>query len=75
MVTVKGILLGLVLFFIGSVLYVGNKLRPIEEHKATGISAITAVTVRNPWYWIGLIVALVVGCAIVWFWRRPSVVS
>jgi len=75
MVTLKGILLGLVIFFIGSVLYVGNKLRPFEANKATGISAITAVTLRNPWYWIGLTLALVAGCAIVWFWRRPSVVS
>ena len=36
----KGMLLGLGLFFIGSLIYVGSK---------TGISAITAVTLHNVW--------------------------
>ena len=70
----KGILLGLGLFFVGSLIYVGNKLRPFEEHKATGISAITAVTVHNTWFWMAFALALVVGCVIVWFWPHRSVV-
>jgi hypothetical protein len=69
----KGILLGFGLFFIGSLVYVGNKLRPVGEHKATGISAITAVTVWNFWYWIAFVVALAVGCVIVWYWPHRSV--
>jgi hypothetical protein len=54
----KGILLGLGVLFIGSLIYVGSKLRPIEEHKATGISAILAVTVANPWWWIAPVATL-----------------
>jgi hypothetical protein len=71
----KGTLLGLGLFLVGSLVYVGNKLRPFEEHKATGISAITAVTVHNPWYWIIFVVTLAVGCVLVRFWPYRPVVS
>jgi hypothetical protein len=36
----KGILLGLGLFFVGSIVYIVNAFRPIEENKATAISAL-----------------------------------
>jgi hypothetical protein len=71
----KGILLGLVLFFVGSLIYVGYNLGPFEKQKATGISAITAITVHNLWFWIAFVVALAVACAIVWLWTHQSVVS
>ena len=71
----KGILLGLGLFFVGSLIYVGNKLRPFERQKATGISAITAVTVHNPWFWMAFVVAVALGLAIVKFWPHRSVMS
>jgi hypothetical protein len=62
----KGILVGLGVFFIGSLIYVGSKLGPIEEHKATALSAITGPTVHNPWWWIALIAILTLAC---WFFK------
>jgi hypothetical protein len=61
----KGILLGFGIFVIGSLVYVGAKLRPFEEHKATGISAITGVTLYNPWWWVILVVILALACCFV----------
>ena len=46
----KGTLIGLAVFFIGSVVFVVNNLRPIERDKMTGISAITGPTIHNPWF-------------------------
>jgi len=68
---VKGIFLGLGLFVVGSLAYVINKMRPFEEHKATGISVITGATIHNPWFWIGLAVSVLVGCLIAGSWH-PS---
>ena len=65
----KGVSLGLGLFFAGSLIYVGSKLRPFEAHKATGVSAITAVTVHNPWFWVALVATLTVAC---WFFRPKT---
>ncbi len=45
----KGISLGVGLFFVGSIVYIVNALRPIEVNKVTGISALLALTVWNPW--------------------------
>lgn len=69
----KGVLLGLAIFFVGSLLYVLNEMRPFDTLKATGLSALKAWTVANPWYWLAFIVALAVGCAIMWFRQRPPV--
>jgi len=69
---VKGVLLGLGLFFVGSLIYLASKLRPFEGSKATGISAITALTVYNPFFWIGLAGCLLIGCAVVGFWPAKA---
>jgi len=61
----KGISAGLGIFFIGSLIFVITKQRPIEEHKATGISAIIGPTLFNPW-WLALIATLALAC---WFFR------
>lgn len=68
----KGILLGLGLFFVGSLVYVGNKLRPFEEHKATGISLITGLTIHNPLFWVMLVASLLIGCVIVHSWPAAA---
>ena len=67
---VKGVLLGLGLFSVDSFIYLLSKLRPFEGSKATGISAITALTVNNPFFWVGLAGCLLIGCAVVVFWAR-----
>jgi hypothetical protein len=69
----KGVLLGFGLFFLGSLVYVGNKLRPFEAQKATGVSALTAPTLYNPWWWIAFVITLAVGCAMVRYWPHSSV--
>ena len=62
----KGISVGLGVFSIGLLIYVGSKLGPIEEHKATALSAITGPTLYNPWWWIALIATIALSC---WFFR------
>ena len=56
----KGTWLGLVLFLVGSLVYVGNKMRPFE---ATGHQRKhdPAVTVFNVWYWIAFVACLALG--------------
>jgi hypothetical protein len=46
----------LVLFFVGSLVYVGNKMRPFDAGKATDVSMIQAVTVYVG-YWIAFVPA------------------
>ena len=61
----KGVSIGLVLFFFGSLVYVGNKMRQFEAGKATNVSMIQAVTVYNVGYWIAFVACLVLGCVLV----------
>ena len=65
----KGISLGLGLFFVGSIVYIVNALRPIEANKATGISVLLALTVWNPWYWVAFVSTLILSC---WLVRRTT---
>ena len=65
MLVLKGILLGLVLFGAGSIVYVINQMRPFEQNKATGLSAIAAWTVFNPLYWAAFVGTLILGCVLV----------
>jgi hypothetical protein len=62
----KGILVSLGVFFIGTLIYVSTKLGPIEEHKATAISVIIGPTLFNPWWWITLLATLAFSC---WFFK------
>ncbi len=63
----KGISVGLGVFFIGSLIYIViAKLAPIEEHKATGLSVITGSTVYHPWWWMALVTTLALSC---WFFK------
>jgi hypothetical protein len=62
----KGISVGLGVFFVGTLIYVINELRPIEAQKATALSAITGPTLYNPWWWMALIAILALAC---WFFR------
>jgi len=65
----KGISLGLGLFFVGSIVYIFNALRPIQANKATGISFLLALTVGNPWYWVAFVSTLTLSC---WLVRRTT---
>jgi hypothetical protein len=59
-----GILLGVLLFVIGSIIYLIAMIGA-GTARATGTTAILGWTVMNPLYWCGLVVALVIGVAIV----------
>lgn len=60
----KGSLLGFGLFVVGAVVYVVSKLRPIEAGKATSVDLVLFLTIRNLWFWFGLVAAIAIGCAI-----------
>jgi hypothetical protein len=63
----KGTLLGLGLFVVGAIVYLVVKLGPIEQHKATSFDLLLFLTIKNLWFWLGLVVAIVIGCTIAKF--------
>ena len=65
--TGKGILLGIGLFAVGTVVYVYLMIRG-SSAQATGITAIAGWTVMNPLYWLSFVASLILGCAIARFW-------
>lgn len=65
----KGLLLGFGLFFVGSLVYIVNKMRPIEAHKATSGNLLLSLTVWNLWYWIVFVATLTLAC---WLVRRKT---
>lgn len=71
MLTGKGILLGVVLFAFGSIIYVYMMIRG-SSAQATGTTAIMAWTVMNIYYWLSFVAALIVGSVIIRFWRSGS---
>ncbi|HXX99913.1 MAG TPA: hypothetical protein VEI54_03265 [Candidatus Limnocylindrales bacterium] len=64
---VKGILVGLGVFILGSLVYVGYHLRPIEPEKATGLSAITALTLYDYRWWVALVATVALAC---WYFQK-----
>jgi hypothetical protein len=60
----KGVFLGLAVFFVGALGYLVSKLGPISAHKATSITLLRSLTIGNSWFWICLVAALVMGCLI-----------
>jgi hypothetical protein len=61
----KGILFGLAVFVVGSIICIVPKMGPWEPNKATGLSVITASTVYNAWWWAVIAAAIAVAAA----WR------
>ena len=64
----KGSLLGMGLFIIGSVLFLIATTLPFRANHAIGLSVITGRTIHNPLFWIAFVASLVIGCAIVGSW-------
>ena len=72
---VKGVSLGSAFFVVGTLVFLFFRVFwPVEASKATALSALTALTTRNPVWWSVLVAALVLGCVIVRAWplRVPS---
>jgi hypothetical protein len=68
---VKGILLGALLFVVGSIIYVVAMIE-MGTASATGTTALQSWTVQNPLYWLAFVVALILGCAVVKHWPRRA---
>jgi len=64
----KGSALGLAIFFVLSLLFVINAMRPFEAGKATGLSVIAGVTVHNGLWYLALVGSLALGWAILGSW-------
>src|SRR5258708_1229227 len=65
---VTGLLLGTLLFAAGSVVYIIQKLHPIQMGKATSANLLLRLTVRNFFWWAALASSLVAGCCITGLW-------
>ncbi|HXN50440.1 MAG TPA: hypothetical protein VN943_00785 [Candidatus Acidoferrum sp.] len=62
---IKGVLLGLGVFLVGSIVYVVGKLRPLEADKATSVNLLLSLTASNLWFWVAFAAAVIAGCAVV----------
>lgn len=67
---VKGILLGIGICFLGSIIYLVAMIYS-SHAQATGLTVIRGWT-QNPLYWTGCALALVAGCVIVRYWRPKA---
>ena len=69
---VRGVLAGLALFVIGSVIYIITEIQ-MSSAPATGSTAIESWTIQNPVYWTALVLAVVISCWIArWKSQRRS---
>jgi hypothetical protein len=69
MLIVKGIAVGALLWFIGIIIYVGFSLfyGHVERNHGIGLSALKGATLWNPVFWLGIILAMGAGFALVRF--------
>ncbi len=68
---VKGMLLGALVFVVGSIIYVVAMIE-MGTARATGTTALQAWTVQNPLYWLAFAAALILGCLVVKRWPRRA---
>lgn len=61
---VKGILLGIGICLLGSIIYLVAMIYS-NHARATGLSAFKSWTTQNPLYWTGCVLTLALGCGIV----------
>lgn len=66
MLILKGSLLGILMFLI----LFAIRFKRVFWHTIVGPDVVSAVTIRNVFFWLGLVGCVLVGCAIVGFWRR-----
>ena len=67
MLIVKGIAVGLLIWFFGAVIYLGFSILygHLERNQATGLGAVIGATLWNPRFWLGIILAMAAGFALV----------
>jgi len=79
--TFKGAFLGLLLTAVGTLVFLYFAVfRNLGPNTAVAVSLYASYTTRNPLWWAGLIVAIVVGCMVArkwpgkgWFWSTVVV--
>lgn len=54
----KGILIGLAVCAVGSAIYIAMAMGPLEAHKATGLSVITARTIHQAGWWVACVMTI-----------------
>jgi hypothetical protein len=59
----KGLLLGTGFFVVGTLAFLVHVFG-ISTQKATGLTAVTGVTINNPMFWVALLACLMLGCAL-----------
>src|SRR5579859_2798471 len=69
---VKGTLLALWLFGFGTMaLLYFSIYRHLPPNSAVGVSAFSARTIHNPYWWTALVICIVLGYSIAHSWRGP----
>ena len=64
----KAITVGLLIWFFGAIIYLGvSILYHVERNQATGLGAVIGATLWNPLFWLGIILAMAAGFALVRF--------
>jgi hypothetical protein len=72
---VKGLALGSGFFIAGTIVYLLlTVFSPISGARATGSTAITGVTIHNPFFWLALVSCIMLGISLAASWptRIPS---
>jgi len=69
MLIVKGIAVGLLIWFFGAFVYLGFSILfgHVQRNQATGLGAVLGATLWNPLFWLGIILAMAAGIALVRF--------
>jgi uncharacterized membrane protein len=81
MISLKGILLGIGLALVGTIIYLGLVVHSIVQRSHSTPQGTVGIDVISLWrslfhsplYWLFVLGLLATGCAIVSLWPRPSV--
>lgn len=73
MLLLKGSLLGLGIFFVGTIAYTLFALQREGSTNAIGLNVIRYMTIYDPYFWAALVACLVLGCAMVATWPTRGV--
>lgn len=67
----KGSLLGVGLFVVGTLLFMFRLVAASSgPNTAIGLTVITGTTIHNPWFWVAFVACIALGLAITASWPR-----
>lgn len=67
----KGLSLGLAFFVVGTIAFLLMTVMRPRPGVATSLSALQAITINNPGFWVALLACLALGVALVGSWPVP----